>query len=114
MSLRILADENVDQRLVHRLTHFGHDVSHVDFVSELGKGSDDATIAHHSLVTERITLMNDDDFLTEFSADEYHGLTFIEVETLSAEHAADSVHSISEHVEPNRLGGVLSVSPTWL
>lgn len=37
MTFRVLADENVDQRVVHRLDHYGHDVEHVDFVSDLGK-----------------------------------------------------------------------------
>ncbi len=45
MSLRLLADENVDHRVVHLLRHYGHDVEHVDFVSTLGKGIGDRRIA---------------------------------------------------------------------
>ena len=49
MSFRILADEDVDHRVVHRLRHYGHDVEHVDFVAELGKGIDGGSIAQYPL-----------------------------------------------------------------
>jgi hypothetical protein len=45
MTVRILADENIDHRVVHRLDNYGHDVEHVDFASGLDKGSDDASVA---------------------------------------------------------------------
>jgi hypothetical protein len=32
MSLRLLADENADHRVVHRIEQFGHDIEHVDFI----------------------------------------------------------------------------------
>lgn len=114
MSLRLLADENVDQRVVHRLSHFGHDVEHVDFVTELGKGSDDGTIADHSLESERLVPTNDDDFLTEFHVDDFHGLLFIEDETLPAEHVSDIVHATGEHVDSTQVSGVIYVRSTWL
>jgi predicted nuclease of predicted toxin-antitoxin system len=44
----ILADENVDHRVVHTLRNLGHVVDHVDFVSTLGKGSTDEDIAAYS------------------------------------------------------------------
>ena len=74
MNLRFLADENVDHRVVYRLDHYGHDV---ETVSALGKGTDDADIARYSFETGRTILTSDDDFLTDFSPEEYSGLFFM-------------------------------------
>lgn len=70
MVYRLVADENVDYRVVHRLEHYGHDIEHVDRVPTLGKGSNDEAIAAYSLDENRLTLTNDD-FLREFDAEEY-------------------------------------------
>jgi predicted nuclease of predicted toxin-antitoxin system len=114
MSFRILADENVDHRVVHRLRHYGHDVEHIDFVPDLGKGTDDEAIAQYSLSSNRLLLSSDDDFLTDFSEEEYSGLLFIEDETLSAERVSDVVHAIAEVVDQENVEGVFYVSSEWL
>lgn len=114
MSLRVLADENIDHRTVHRLEHYDHDVEHVDFVATLGKGTDDARIARYSLDADRLVLTSDDDFLTDFTDDEYRGLLFIEDETLSTATVADIAPTIAETVDHDRIEGVLYVSPNWL
>lgn len=95
MGFRILADENVECRVVHRLDHYGHDVENVDFVGSLGKGTDDGEIAQYSVETNRLILTNDDDFLREFDEPAYSGVLFIENETLSTTEIADIVHGIS-------------------
>ena len=114
MSFRILADENVDHRVVHRLRHYGHDVEHVDFIAELGKGADDESIAQYSLSANRLLLTSDDDFLTDFPEDAYSGLLFIEDETLSAEQTSDIVHSIAEIVSQEDIEGVFYISRQWI
>jgi hypothetical protein len=49
MVYRLVLDENVEHEVVyHRLANYGHDVTHVDFVSDLGKGVDDQSIADYS------------------------------------------------------------------
>ena len=114
MNFRVLADENVDQRVVHRLRHYGIDVEHVDFVPALGKGTSDEAIAQYSLSSNRLLLTSDDDFLTGFDEDEYSGLLFVEDETLSAEQVSDIVHAFAEIVDQDDIQGVFYVSREWL
>lgn len=114
MVYRLLADENVDYWVVHRLEHYGHDVEHVDRAPELGKGSSDEEIAAYSIADDRLILTNDDDFLREFCSDDYCGLLFIEDETLSSATIADIVHAISEHVGQDEIEDVFYVSTNWL
>ncbi|MDB9235810.1 DUF5615 family PIN-like protein [Halorubrum ezzemoulense] len=38
---RLLVDENVEYRIVHKLRNYGHDVEHVDDLTGLGKNSSD-------------------------------------------------------------------------
>ncbi len=114
MGYRIVADENIDHRIVHRLEHYGHEIEHVDYVPELGKGTDDDAIAAYSLDTDRLILTNDDDFLREFNAGDYRGLLFIESDALSSETISDVVHTISNHIDYGQADGVLYVSTNWL
>lgn len=53
MAYRLILDENVEHGVFHRLKNYGHDVEHVDFVPELGKGTVDHPIARYSLGTDR-------------------------------------------------------------
>lgn len=114
MSFRVLADENVDHRVVHRLRHNGHDVKHVEFVNTLGKGTNDESIARYSHSSNRLLLTNDDDFLTDFNEEAYSGLPFLEDETLSAEQVADIVHAIAEIVNQETVQGIFYVSREWI
>lgn len=63
MAYRLLLDENVEYEVFHRLENYGHDVVHVDFVADLGKGTDDLSIAQFSRDTDRIIVTDDDDFV---------------------------------------------------
>lgn len=47
MAYRLLLDENVEHEVHHRLENYGHDVAHVNFVAELGTGTDDGSIAQY-------------------------------------------------------------------
>lgn len=114
MAYRIVADENIDHRIVHRLEHYGHDVEHVDYADALGKGTDDATIAAYSTARDRLILSNDDDFLREFDSDDYRGLLFIEDDSLSGTAVADIVHAMAGSVGHEQANGVLYVSTNWL
>lgn len=114
MTLRLLADENVDHRVVHRIDHFGHDIEHVDFVPALGKGCSDEAIAQYSEDENRLVLTNDDDFLTGFTDDDYRGLLFIADDSLSGDGIAAIVHAIGETLEAEQLDGVIYVSSNWL
>ena len=48
MAYRLLLDENVESEVLHRLENYGHDVVHIDFAPELGKGTADSSIAEYS------------------------------------------------------------------
>ena len=114
MSFIILADENVDHRVVHTLRYLGHVVDHVDFVSTLGKGSTDDDIAAHSLEHDHLILTSDDDFLRAFESSEYAGLLFIENDRLPPGEVAEIVHNISKHVSQSDIDDVFFVSSSWL
>jgi predicted nuclease of predicted toxin-antitoxin system len=111
---RLIADENVPYSIVYRLEHYGHDVEHVDFVTSLGKGTNDEPIARYSIETDRLILTNDDDFLRKFDETEYNGVLFIENETLSETEITEIVHAISLTVRQTDVTGVFYVSSNWL
>lgn len=113
MNLRLLADENVDHRVVSRLDHYGHDIETVESVPALGEGTDDADIARYSSETGRTILTSDDDFLTEFDSGEYSGLFLIEDETIGSATVADIVHEIASVLD-SPPEGVFYVSDNWL
>lgn len=49
---RLILDELVEHEVMHRLDAYGHDVEHVEFVPQLGKGADDRTIGDYSKDTD--------------------------------------------------------------
>jgi predicted nuclease of predicted toxin-antitoxin system len=113
MTVPVLADENVDHRVVHRLEHYGIDVEHVDYASELDKGCADSRIAAYSRETGRVVLTNDDDFLTAFDSSDFTGVLFINDESLSASSVADIVSETLAAVDDPD-GRVFYVSENWL
>lgn len=48
MAYRLILDENVEHEVFHRLENYGHDVEHVDFVTEFEEGTADHPIARYS------------------------------------------------------------------
>ena len=79
MSYRVLLDEIVEYEVGFRLENYGHDVEHVDFVAEFGKGIEDERIADYSRSADRLILTYDDDFPHE----EVHRGVVGEVEVVS-------------------------------
>lgn len=63
MTYRLLLDENVEHDVLELLTRRGHDVEHVDFVPNLGKGATDPEIGAYSRTEDRLVVTYDDDFV---------------------------------------------------
>lgn len=111
---RLVLDENVEHEVFHRLENYGHDVEHADFVSELGKGAGDLTIAAYSLATDRMILTYDDDFVLDISEDDYLAALYVSDATLSPRDVADIVHEMSRYYVMEEINGVEHVNPVWL
>jgi predicted HTH domain antitoxin len=59
----VLLDENVEHDVRYQPEHYGHDVVHVDFVSEFEKGYNNGSLASYTRSENRILLTYDDDFV---------------------------------------------------
>ncbi len=115
MSYRLILDENVEHEVLHRLENDGHDVEHVEFVSELGKGIDDHPIARYSLTTDRIIVTyDDDDFVLEVDESDYRGALYFGDATLSAVQVADIIQTMSQHYPQDRINGLEYAGREWL
>ncbi|WP_255150108.1 DUF5615 family PIN-like protein [Halorarius halobius] len=114
MAYRLVLDENVEHEVLHRLDNYGHDVEHVDFVPELGKGTGDRSIAQYSLDTDRVIVTYDDDFVLEVAEDDYRAVLFIGNATLPVEQVADMIHAVSTAYPQAELHGLEYVGEEWL
>jgi hypothetical protein len=114
MPYRIVADENVEHRLVDALAELGHNVEHVARIARLGKGVDDHRIAQYSLDTDRLILTYDDDFKLDFGPDEYRGVLFVPDNTLRYGTVADIVDEIAASIPHEEFAGLVHVTPDWL
>jgi hypothetical protein len=97
MAYRLILDENVEHEVLHRLENYGHDVEHVDFVPELGKGTADKPIARYSLDTDRVIVTYDDDFVLVVEEGTYRAVLYFGDATLSVEQVADIIHAVSQN-----------------
>lgn len=113
MSYRFLLDENVEHEIGHRLANYGHNVEHVDFIAELGKGTNDHDIGEYSIEENRIILTYDDDFALKIDENQYRGVLYIPDVTRSVETIADSVHHISKLYPQDELQGFEYVGDEW-
>lgn len=113
MSYRLVLDENVEHEVLYRLENYGHDVEHVEFVSELGKGIDDHPIARYSLTTDRI-IVTYDDFVVEVDESDYRGALYFGDATLSADQLADIIQTMSQHYPQDRIDGLEYAGQEWL
>jgi len=93
MVYRLILDENVEHEVFHRLENYGHDVEHVDLVSELGKGTDDYPIAQYSRDTDRVIVIYDDDFVLEVDETDYRAVLYIHDARVSVKQVADVTSS---------------------
>lgn len=114
MAYRLVLDENVEHEVLHRLENYDHDVEHVDFVPELGKGTEDHPIARYSLDTDRVIVTYDDDFVLDVDEDDYRAVLYFSDATLSIEQVADIVHAVSQDYPPEELDGLEYVGEKWL
>jgi predicted nuclease of predicted toxin-antitoxin system len=114
MAYRLILDENVEHEVFHRLENYGHDVEHVDFVPELGKGTSDRPIARYSLDTDRVIVTYDDDFVLKIDEDDYRAVRSVGDETLSTKQVADVVHAVTTAYPQEELDGLEYVGDEWL
>jgi len=114
MGYRLVLDENVEHEVFHRLENYGHDVEHVDFVPELGKGTADRSIARYSVDTDRVIVTYDDDFVLDVDDETYRAALYVADEALSVERVADIVHAVSQQYSQAELQGLEYVGEDWL
>lgn len=114
MAYRLILDENVEHEVYHRLENYGHDVEHVDFVSELGKGTNDYPIAHYSRDTDRVIVTYDDDFVLEVDEADYRAVLYVHDAKLSVKDVADIVHAVSQHYPQDEIQGLEYIGEEWL
>lgn len=114
MEYRLLLDENVEHEVGHRLEHFGHDVVHVDFIPELGKGTTDESIGQYSLETNRLVVTYDDDFVLELDTDAYRAVLYVPEWDMTPVDIANSIHAMAEHYPQSEVVGIERVSTAWL
>jgi hypothetical protein len=114
MAYRLILDENVEHEVCHRLENYGHDVEHVDFVPELGKGTSDRPIARYSLDTDRVIVTYDDDFVLTVDDELYRAVLYFDDATLSVEQVADIIHTVSQNYPQAELQGIEYVGEEWL
>jgi predicted nuclease of predicted toxin-antitoxin system len=114
MVYRLILDENIEHEVLHRLDNYGHDVEHVDFVPELGKGTADHPIAQYSLGNDRVIVTYDDDFVLEVDEGTYREVLYFDDATLSVEQIADIVHTVSQNYLQAELEGLEYVGEEWL
>lgn len=114
MGYRLLLDENVEHEALHRLENYGHDIEHVDFTPELGKGATDTAICEYSKAENRVIVTYDDDFVTEMDREMFRAVLYLDDVSLSPEEIADIIHRLSERYPQEELQGVESVGREWL
>lgn len=114
MGYRLLLDENIEREVLHRLTEGGHDVEHVEFVSRLGKGTNDGEIAQYSLDTGRTIVTYDDDFIEDISQSRYRAVFFFADDTISAKEITDIINNMSRIYPHEDVTGLQKTGREWL
>lgn len=114
MSYRLLLDENIEHEVLHRLEHYDHDIEHVDFVSQLGKGASDTALARYSVTVDRTIVTYDDDFIEDVPPKQYRATLFFEDVTLSAHAIAEIIHTMSQVYPHDQVQGLQKTGHEWL
>lgn len=114
MAVEFLLDENIEYQVLHRLENRGYTVEHVDFVTALGKGATDRSVAEFSLTEQLVIVTYDDDFLLEYDWSEFYGVVHIPDVSLSAKQIADILHRMAESYPDSAFEGVEYASSEWL
>lgn len=113
MPYRLLFDENVEHEVRDRLAD-RHDVEHVDFVPQLGKGATDAALGRYSVETDRTIVTYDDDFVGTVSPDQYRAVLFFENDTLPASDVAAIIDAMSAVYPHEEVEGLQKVGREWI
>lgn len=113
MSYRLLVDENIEYRIVHKLRNYGHDVEHVDDLTGFGKGSSDRALGRYSNSEDRLILTYDDDFVLELDTSEYRAVLYVSDVTIPSGEIADVVHRMSKQYPQGEVDDVVYVD-AWM
>jgi hypothetical protein len=108
MAFELLLDENVEHDVLYNLRNRGHDVEHVEFIPELGKGTRDGVVAEYSRDTNRAIVSYDDDFRDNFTESDYYGFVFVPDDALSSGQVAAILDEMSRHFDQPDLRGLTS------
>lgn len=111
---RLLLDEGIEDEVTHRLSAQGHDVEHVDSVSELGKGSTDEDVGVYSIETDRLVVTYDDDFVLKLNPADYRAVLYFDDASTPAEQVAAIVDSMAAHFPPDEVDGLVEMGREWL
>jgi predicted nuclease of predicted toxin-antitoxin system len=114
MSYQLLLNENIEHEVLHRLEDNGHDVEHVEFVSQLGKGANDIALARYSVTTNRTIVTYDDDFIKKVPLEQYRAVLFIEDFTIPACELAEIIHSMAQIYPHDQMKGLQKTGREWL
>jgi len=114
MAVQFLLDENVEREVGFRLAKLGHDAKHVQFLSKLGEGTDDTSVAEFSRDHERVIVTYDNDFVTEHNTDDYFGAIYFQDAELSAKQVADVLHAMASHYPDSAFEGLEFGGTEWL
>jgi predicted nuclease of predicted toxin-antitoxin system len=114
MGVKFLLDENLEHEVLHRLETLGYEAAHVERHRELGKGSEDASIAEFSLQREWVVVTYDPDFVTAYSEAEYYGIVYFDDDDLSASEVVTILHSMATHYPASEFGQLQYGSREWL
>ena len=114
MAVQFLLDENVEREVGFRLAKFGHDAEHVQFLPELGEGTNDTPIAEFSRENEYVIVTYDDDFVREHTTGDFFGAVYFREADLSAKQVADVLHTMAKHYPKSAFEGLEYGSTDWL
>ena len=102
MAYRLILDENVEHEVFHRLENYSHDVEHVDFVPELGKGTSDRPIAKYSLDTNQVIIGYETGQIVDRFGDAFAGVPITYVHQRERLGLGHAVLQAEPHVDGTR------------
>ena len=114
MGYRLLLDEHIEHEVFDRLESAGHDVEHIDWVTELGKGANDEALAEYSVTTDRTIVTYDDDFIEKVPPAEYRAVLFFEDDTLGPDVVAEIIHAMAQLYPHEEVQGLQKTGREWL
>jgi len=114
MSVKFLLDENVEHEVLHRLEKYDYTVEHVELHPDLGKGTEDTSIAVFSQRQDWVIVTQDADFVKDHDETDYYGAIYFEDATLSAMQMSDILHRMASNYPVSAFEGLEFGSTEWL